>query len=250
MKNLSRPLVIFDLETTGVDTYTARIVEIAAVKIGTDGSVLEKFETLVNPGQDIPFKATSIHGISNEMVKSSPRFFEIVKQVSTLMEGCDVGGFNVISYDWPLLTAEVARSGQPFPIPGIGCLVDAIPIFRTHKLKAPHTLDAAWDFYCPEKVRPTAHRAMGDVRATYAVLRAQQQADDWESWEQYMEKIRGLYADSECRILKENLTVAFGKWAGMPLARLKQVSYKDFNWIRSTFPECDQHLFGAVLSGA
>lgn len=247
MKNLSRPLVIFDLETTGVETHSARIVEIAAVKIGTDGSVLKKFETLVNPGQDIPFKATSIHGISNEMVKSSPRFFEIVKQVSSLMDGCDVGGFNIISYDWPLLTAEVARSGQPFPIPNIGCLVDAIPIFRTHKLKAPHTLDAAWNYYCPEKVRLTAHWAMGDVRATYAVLRAQQQADDWESWEQYMGKIRGLYADSECRILKEDLTVAFGKWAGMPLARLKQVSPQTFNWFWSTFPECDQHLFGGIL---
>lgn len=247
MQGLTRPLVLFDLETTDLDPDSARIVEVAMVKVNVDES-LEVFETVVNPQVPIPAIARNIHGITDEMVKQCPTFGQIAERVFGLVEGQDLAGYNILGYDWPLLLNEFGRVRAEPPRPA--CLVDALPIFRQEYTEPPHTLARAWEFYCPGKPMAKSHRALADVRTTYGVLRAQKnRRQNWNGWESAMREVVDQYADSRCLILKNNLTVTFGKVAGMPLARVFRENRQHYKWLRRTFPACDQHLFLQIEGG-
>jgi DNA polymerase-3 subunit epsilon len=165
--DLERPLVIFDLETTGTDTQNDRIVEIACVKIHPSYT-REHYHQRINPQQPIPKEATQIHGISDADVASCPTFLEITPMLSQFLQGCDIGGFNVEKFDLPLLMQEYNRvKAAPPQITGL--VVDSYRIFLQ---KEPRDLTAAYAFYCGQTLE-NAHSALADASATADILLAQ-----------------------------------------------------------------------------
>lgn len=165
--NLKRPIIFFDLETTGVDTANDRIVEISMIKIMPDGEEIVRTRR-INPQMHIPEQATAIHGITDEMVKDEPTFAQIAKSMAQFIEGCDFGGFNSNRFDLPMLVEEFLRVGVDVDFKNRQ-FIDVQTIF--HKMEQ-RTLVAAYKFYC-DKDLTEAHSAEADTRATYEVLKAQ-----------------------------------------------------------------------------
>lgn len=165
--NLKNPIVFFDIESTGLDIARDRIVEISAVKVMPDGREEVKTKR-INPTIPISPEAQAVHGISNEDVKDCPVFKQIAKSLAQWMEGCDIGGYNSIKFDIPLLAEEFLRAGVDFDFRKRK-LVDVQNIF--HKMEQ-RTLVAAYRFYCNKDLEQ-AHSAEADTLATYEVLKAQ-----------------------------------------------------------------------------
>ena len=165
--NLKRPLVFFDLETTGVDTVNDRIVEVSMIKIMPSGEEVVRTRR-INPQMHIPEQATAIHGITDEMVKDEPTFAQIAKSMAQFIEGCDFGGFNSNRFDLPMLVEEFLRAGVDVDFKRCK-FIDVQNIF--HKMEQ-RTLVAAYKFYCDKDLQD-AHSAEADTRATYEVLKAQ-----------------------------------------------------------------------------
>ena len=164
---LSRPIAFLDLETTGVNLGTDRIVEIAIVRIKPDGT-RKIMRTLLNPEMRISDESTSIHGISNEMVKDAPTFKQAAGEIKQFLDGCDLGGYNSNKFDIPLLVEEFLRVGVDFQIEKRKC-IDAQRIYH---LMEPRNLSAALRFYCGKELE-NAHSAEADTMATYEILMAQ-----------------------------------------------------------------------------
>jgi DNA polymerase-3 subunit epsilon len=165
--NLKNPLIFFDLETTGIDVATDRIVEISYLKVFPNGD--EESKTMkINPTIPIPAKVTAIHGITDEDVKDAPKFNEIAKSLARIFEGSDFAGYNSNKFDLPLLAEEFLRAGTDIDLKKRK-FVDIQVIF--HK-KEQRTLSAAYKFYC-EKELVNAHSAEADTYATYEILMAQ-----------------------------------------------------------------------------
>jgi DNA polymerase-3 subunit epsilon len=164
---LSRPIVFFDLETTGRDFVADRIVQISVLKVCPDSSE-ESRTRLINPGRPIPKEATTVHGITDDDVQNQPRFRDIARSLFDFLSDCDIAGYNSNAFDIPFLAEEFARCGLQFPQDGTR-LIDVCIIF---KRKEERTLSAAYRFYCG-KMLENAHNAEADVRATYDVFRAQ-----------------------------------------------------------------------------
>lgn len=166
---LKRPLAFFDLETSGTNTSTDRIVEIAIIKFNSD--LMDMGEATVfrlNPTIPIPKEASDIHGITDEMVKDSPTFKDVSEQIYHELLGCDLASYNGINFDIPLLNAEFERVGVDFPAQDT-LLIDACILFKRFEER---TLSAATKFYLDE-VHDSAHSALGDVDMTVKILRAQ-----------------------------------------------------------------------------
>ena len=165
--NLTKPLVIFDLETTGLDLVKSRIIQISFIKVYPDGHE-ERGNTLVNPEEPIPMFVTQLTGISDEDVKDKPTFKQIAQKLGNMFMGCDFGGFNSNGYDIPLLAEEFLRAGIDFDFSKCR-MIDAMNIFR--KMER-HNLASAYKFYCGRKMEDDfeAHRADEDTEATYRVL--------------------------------------------------------------------------------
>ena len=170
--NLKRPLVFFDIESTGLNIATDRIVEISIVKVspGAPGcpNDVEVKTRRINPTIPIPADATAVHGITDDDVKDCPRFSQIAKSLAQFMQGCDIAGYNSNKFDIPLLAEEFLRAGVDFDFRKRN-LVDVQNIF--HK-KEQRTLKAAYKFYCGRNL-DNAHSAEADTMATYEVLEAQ-----------------------------------------------------------------------------
>ncbi len=165
--NLKRPIVFFDLETTGTNITNDRIVEISVVKVMPDGTEIVKTRR-INPGCPIPAEATAIHHITDDDVKDEPEFRKVARSLADMFTGCDIAGFNSNRFDIPLLDQEFQRAGVDFDF-GKARFVDVQTIF--HK-KEPRTLVAAYKFYCGKDLTE-AHSASADTMATYEVLKAQ-----------------------------------------------------------------------------
>ncbi len=165
--NLKNPLIFLDLETTGINVVTDRIVEIALLKINVDGTEESK-EYRINPEMPIPEESSKIHGIYDEDVKDAPTLREIAKSLAKFMEGCDLAGFNSNRFDIPLLAEEFLRVDVDVDFKKRK-FIDVQAIF--HKMEK-RTLVAAFKFYCQKELEG-AHGAMADTRATYDVMKAQ-----------------------------------------------------------------------------
>lgn len=164
-----RSLIVFDLETTGVDVAKDRIVELAATKYTPDLSiVIEKKRILVNPGMLIPPGATAIHGITNEMVAEKPSFKSYSKGIFDWFDGCNLAGFNIKRFDVPLMAEEFLRVGIKWPMLSVKIL-DAMEIF--HKME-PRDLTGAAKFYLG-KVHTLAHTGEGDNDVCVEVFKEQ-----------------------------------------------------------------------------
>ena len=165
--NLDRPLVVFDLETTGLFPKKDRIIELGAIKVMPDGTE-EAQCWLLNPGIPIPPESSSVHGITDDVVKNCPTFAERADEIFAFFEGCDLGGFNSDRYDIPCLEEEFARVGRNFGVSQRRC-IDVQRIY--HKME-PRDLTAAVRFYLGRD-HAGAHGAEADTRATLDVLKAQ-----------------------------------------------------------------------------
>jgi DNA polymerase-3 subunit epsilon len=169
---LKNPLLFFDIESTGLNVASDRIVEISIVKVSPGGpgqpNDVEVKTRRINPTIPITPGAQAVHGISDEDVKDCPTFKQVAKSLARLMEGCDIAGYNSLKFDIPMLAEEFLRAGVDFDFRKRK-LVDVQNIF--HK-KEQRTLKAAYKFYCGQNL-DNAHSAEADTMATYEVLEAQ-----------------------------------------------------------------------------
>lgn len=165
--NLTRPLIVFDLETTGLDFIRDRIIQISYIKVSPDGTE-ERENLFVNPEKPIPHEVVELTGITNDDVKDAPTFKTLAPQLSEKFKGCDFAGYNSNYFDIPMLAEEFLRAGIDFDFSKVR-LIDAQTIF--HKMER-RNLAAAYKFYCGRKMEEdfTAHRADEDTEATYRVL--------------------------------------------------------------------------------
>lgn len=227
---LKRPLVIFDIESTGTNRQVDRIIDIALLKIHPDGRE-ECCTFRVNPEIPIPPEATAVHGIRDEDVREKPRFCDIADRLLEFLKDCDLGGYNVTGFDIPLLEAEFARAGKDIDL-GTRYIVDAQRIY--HK-KVPRDLPAALQYYCGE-MHLEAHDAMGDVRATWRVLQAQlKRYDDLPrdiaGLSEYCNPPDPTRVDQKGKFKWSNGEVVFnfGKYQRLPL---REVVAKDPDYLR------------------
>ena len=229
--NLKRPIVFFDLETTGVDTSKDRIVEISMIKVWPDGK--EEVKTRrINPEMPIPAEATAVHGITDADVADAPRFAQVAKSLEEFIRGCDFGGFNSNRFDLPMLVEEFMRAGLNVDLKRRR-FIDVQNIF--HK-KEQRTLVAAYKFYC-DKNLDEAHSAEADTRATYDVLKAQ--LDRYDDLENDVDALadyssRGEAADYAGRILYDEKGVevfGFGKYKGRSVAEVFREEPSYYAWM-------------------
>ncbi|MEC9208820.1 MAG: 3'-5' exonuclease [Bacteroidota bacterium] len=235
---LKKPIVFFDLETTGVQIATDRIVEIAILKVFPNGNTESK-TWLINPSIPIPAETTAIHGISDEKVANEPKFKELAPEILELIDNCDLAGYNSNKFDIPLLAEEFLRVGIDFDITNRKT-IDVQNIF--HKLEQ-RTLIAAYQFYC-NKDLTNAHSAEADTTATYEVLLAQ--LDKYEELKNDVDfladfsKIGGKFADMAGFIRfneKGEEILSFGKYRDVTLAKIWHDNPGYFSWInQADFP--------------
>lgn len=165
--NLKRPIIFFDLETTGLDIAKDRIVELCYIRVEPNGNE-EARSMRINPEMHIPEVASSVHGITDDDVKDCPTFADVAPQLAATFEGCDLAGFNSNRFDLPLLAEEFMKAGVNIDLSHVQA-IDVQNIY--HKLEK-RTLAAAYKFYCGRDLE-NAHSALADTQATYEVLQAQ-----------------------------------------------------------------------------
>lgn len=165
--NLKRPIIFFDLETTGLDIAKDRIVELCYIRVEPNGNE-ESRSMRINPGMHIPEASTNTHGITDEDVKDCPTFADVAPQLAQAFKDCDLAGFNSNRFDLPLLAEEFMRAGTNIDL-SRSQAIDVQNIF--HKMEK-RTLAAAYKFYCGRNLE-NAHSALADTQATYEVLQAQ-----------------------------------------------------------------------------
>jgi len=229
---LDRPIIVFDVETTGLSPRQDRIIELAAIKVMPDGT--EEARTwLLNPTVPIPPETTKVHGITDEIVKSCPTFRDKAQEIFAFFEGCDVSGFNADRFDIPMLEEEFARAGLNFNASG-RCHIDVQRIY--HRM-VPRDLSAAVRFYL-DRDHTGAHGAEADARATLDVLKAQmlkygQLPRSVAELDEYLVPHDPLNADrfGMLRWVKGELTVNFGRKKGTPLKKLLLEEPNYLRWI-------------------
>ncbi len=234
---LTKPLVFFDLETTGINIATDRIVEISILKVNPNGKE-EIYTQRVNPIISIPKEVSDIHGITNEDVVNEPTFNEIAQKVSDLIKGCDLAGFNSNRFDIPLLAEEMLRSKVDFDMKN-RLAIDVQTIF--HKMEQ-RNLSAGYRFYCDKELE-NAHSAEADTLATYEILKAQ--IDKYDELENDTKKlsefsIQRKRADFAGFILfndQNEEIFSFGKYKGRKVSDVLNENPGYFNWIQNAdFP--------------
>ena len=246
--NLMRPMVFFDLETTGTNISTDRIVEISVVKIMPDGEQIVRTRR-INPEMPIPADATAVHHITDEDVKDCPSFRQVAKSLREFMVGCDFCGFNSNRFDLPLLAEEFLRAGVDVDFFDKAKYVDVQNIF--HK-KEERTLVAAYRFYCGKELE-AAHSANADTMATYEVLCAQlDKYGDLENSVEFLSEFSswGKSADFAGRIGYDNdgkEIFTFGKYKGQRVEDIfaKEPSYYDW-MMNGDFPQYTKRVITKI----
>lgn len=229
---LERPLVFFDIETTGLDLKADRIVELAFIKVTPGGDVLER-ERRFNPGIPIPPEATAVHGITDADVAHEVSFCQTAKSLGEILDGCDLAGFNVRRFDIPMLVHEFGRCGVDFSLEGRR-VVDMQNIFHREEKR---DLSAAARFYL-ERDHEEAHTALGDIRTSAAVLGAQLRRyphlpQDLDGLHAYCEEYAPSWSEvdkwfsgpEEARVFRR------GKHRGRPLAEVARDTPDYLQWM-------------------
>jgi len=256
MLKLNRPLVVFDLETTGTNVAEDRIVEIALVVLepAQRGSALGRSlrSWLVNPGRPIPPQATAVHGITDADVADAPSFAELAAAIHAAFEGADLSGFHAERFDIPLLAAEFKRVGLVFPAPGTHVL-DSHTLFVRQQ---PRDLAAAVATYCGRS-HEGAHRAEADALAAADVLLAQLQRDDGLPREvaalhELLHPGNPAWIDTTGKLAwhEGRPVLTFGKHRQRPLQELVAEEPDYLRWVLSKdFPEDTRQLIAEALEG-
>jgi DNA polymerase-3 subunit epsilon len=248
---LDRPLIFFDLETTGIDPATDRIVEISALRVDSDGS-RESRTRRINPERPIPAGATAVHGIRDEDVRDEPTFRQIARGLLEFLGDADLAGFNVLRFDLPLLDREFRDCGLDLGLAGRR-VIDAMTIF--HRMER-RDLSAAVSFYLGRS-HEGAHAAEADVSATAEVLEAQLEryTDLPRAVEELDVWMRDGRADGVDRsgkfVWKDGeALLAFGKHQGKPLRQVARENPGYLEWVaRSDFPEDAKRVASEALAG-
>jgi DNA polymerase III subunit epsilon len=249
---LTNPLVVLDLETTGVWIEKDRIIEIGMVKVNLDGKQ-EIFSSRVNPCMPIPPVVTELTGISDADVKNAPAFGQIAGKVLAFMEGADIGGFNVERFDLPLLAREFSDAGIKFEYAG-RTVYDAQKVYHLHERR---DLTAAFSFYCQQDLKD-AHSATADAQATLAILEQQliryaANREDIEGLKEFDYKQSSEFFDNERKFRWWNgdLYMTFGKYAKKE--SLKSIAKKDpsyLEWVLDKdFSDEVKSMIQGVLNG-
>ena len=247
--NLKNSIAFFDLEATGTNVGTDRIVEISIVKVHPNGGQ-DIYTKIVNPGIPIPLESSLIHGIYDKDVKGEPSFKELAKDIHQFIGHSDLAGFNVLKYDIPLLVEEFLRAGIDFDLDKRN-LLDAQKIFH---LMEKRNLTAAYKFYCGRKLE-NAHSAEADTLATLDVFRAQveryagEEVEDLQGnklgvFENDMKKIHDLVnekmVDLAGRFIFNSEGVEifnFGKHKGITIEQVLKEEPGYYDWMmRGDFP--------------
>jgi DNA polymerase-3 subunit epsilon len=248
---LDRPLAILDIEATGVSPRADRIVELAVLRIDPDGTETLR-SWLVNPTIPIPVETTAIHGITDDVVRNCPTFAQVADEVRRFLGDSDLGGFNILRFDVPMLCEEFLRAGIAFDADGRRAL-DAQRIFH---LREPRDLSAALAFYCGQ-AHTEAHGAEGDVRATREVLLGQfrKYADlpkDMEELDRTFNPHDPFDADRSGRFrwVDGEVVVNFGKKKGARLRDLVKSDPGFLKWIiKNDFPRDTRQIAENALAG-
>jgi len=238
MRNLSlqRPLVAFDLETTGTDVDKDRIVQIGVIRVAPDGN-RRSWNQLVNPERPIPPEASAVHGIRDADVKDQPTFAQLRGEVESWFAGADLAGYNSTRFDLPLLLNELKRAGSTLTLQGVRHF-DAMSIF--HQMER-RDLTAAYRFYC-DKELVGAHDALADVTATLDVLDAQVgrypelDGRDLDALHRFCNPDEGRYVDRSRKLAwndQGEAVFTFGKHSGKSLqqASLDPSGRSYMDWI-------------------
>ena len=234
---LKRPLVIFDIEATGINVGSDRIVEISLLKILPDGRQENPTER-INPGMPIPPEATAIHGIYDRDVADKPLFSAVAADLSQWLDGCDLGGYNSNRFDVPMLVEQFLRAGLAFDENR-----RYIDVMRIFTLMEKRTLAAALQFYCNKNLE-NAHTAEADTMATWEVLQAQLDRYSAEL-EPDVDFLHRFTADEEFvdfgrRMIFQNGVEVFhfGKHKGRPVEEVFEREPSYYDWmLKGDFPE-------------
>lgn len=245
--NLTKPICFFDLETTGVNITTDRIVEISILKVYPNGT--EESKTwLVNPEMPIPKEVTAIHGIDDAKVANEPTFKELAKEIYNMIKDSDLGGFNSNRFDIPLLAEEMLRANIDFDMKN-RLAIDVQTIF--HKMEQ-RTLSAAYKFYCNKNL-DDAHSAEADTKATFEVLKAQvEKYDELENDTKFLAEFssRRKFADFAGFIVynKEGQECfSFGKHKGKTVTEVLEKEPGYFGWLlNADFPLYTKKVLTAI----
>jgi DNA polymerase-3 subunit epsilon len=246
---LSKPLVIFDLESTGTNPAKDKIVQIAILKVFPDDKKIT-YERIVNPGIPIPEKTSKIHGITDDMVADKPSFKDIAHEVAEFIKGCDIAGYNALKFDLPLLAEEFVNAGIEFDF-SKPRIIDVQVIFYK---KEPRTLSAAYKFYCGKDLE-NAHNAMSDVEATYEVLLGQlERYEDLQGDVQFLSDYttRGKNADMAGFIGyndKGEEIFNFGKYKGKKVSEIFQTDTGYYGWLqKADFPQYTKKVLSKIMT--
>ena len=230
---LERPLAIFDLEATGLNITSDRIVEIAIVRVDPGGKKMT-YERRINPEMEISKEATEVHGISNEDVANAPELKDVVSEVIDFIKGCDLAGFNSNKFDLPMLAEELLRVGSDYDLSQVKH-IDVQNIF--HKMEQ-RTLSAAYQFYC-DKSLENAHAAFADAEATWEVLDAQvaryseleNNVDFLATFSLYGDVKRADFAGRLAFDKNGEVTYNFGKHKGKSVAQVATEEPGYYGWM-------------------
>lgn len=229
--NLRKPLIFFDLETTGISATKDRIVQLGYIKVMPNGSE-EQGNFFINPEMHIPEEASAIHHITDEMVADKPTFKQMAGKLEQIFKGCDVAGYNSNRFDVPLLVEEFLRAGVKYDISKVR-FIDVQNIFYK---KEPRTLVAAYRFYCGKEL-DGAHSADCDIRATYEVLQAQlDRYDDLENdveWLQDFTRMNRNVDPMGAMVYddKDRPVFNFGKYKGRPVTEVLTQDPSYYSWM-------------------
>jgi DNA polymerase-3 subunit epsilon len=248
--SLARPLVFFDVETTGLNIGKDKIIELALLKVNPDGSEEEKVWR-INPEMRISEEAEAVHGISNADLIDKPVFGEIADDILLFLENCDLAGFNSNKFDLPLLVEEFLRVNKDFDVRDKRC-IDVQNIF--HKME-PRNLSAAYRFYCQKELLD-AHQSLADTRATFEIMKGQ--LSKYEGTTHKDAKTgKTTKLENDVKVLsdfsRENRTVDFaghivfnekdeevfnfGKYKGIPVKKVFTIAPPYYDWMmKADFP--------------
>lgn len=233
----NKPLAVFDLETTGTNVRSDRVVEIAILRIDVDGTGTYKVRRL-NPEMPIPADATAVHGISDADVAAEPTFRQVANSLAAFLEDCDLAGYNLRRFDVPILQEEFARAGVKFEVAG-RAVIDACAIFKMNERR---NLAAAYDFYCGKDLEG-AHSAGADTLATMEILLQQM-----ERYSELPRTAAGLHEycrdpswvdeDGKFKWRGGEAVFSFGKHTGAPLREVAETAPGYLDWmLEQDFPD-------------
>ena len=244
--NLTRDLIFFDIEATGLHVIRDRIIQLAMIKYSAKGKEPEERTYLINPGIPISEEAMNVHGITPKDVARKPLFNQVAQEIYDFIGDSDLAGYNSNRFDIPMLMEEFDRAGLEFNVDKRR-LVDVQRIF--YKME-PRTLSAALRFYCQQEME-NAHDAMADVRATVAVFEGQLKMykdqpyidgdgnaipnavqPDIKALHDFTNDTRFVDATQKMRYDQNgNIVFAFGKYNGQPVADVFRKDKNYYNWI-------------------